>query len=126
MELCIKQKSIKQTRICFIFFKVALFCFDEGFALSWRSLNQIHEVVTWNGFHEVVTWNGFHEVVTWNGFQLAGVPRQELLLRTLNEQEENCLGQETQGLDIRPVETVLWSKFEIFCSNRCVFGLWSL
>lgn len=34
----------------FRFFKVAIFCFDESFAHSWHSLNQLDEVVTWNGF----------------------------------------------------------------------------
>lgn len=45
----------------FRFFKVATFCFDDSFAHSWHSLNQLHEVVTWNGF------------------QLTGVPCQELI-----------------------------------------------
>lgn len=30
--------------------EVASFCFDDGFAQSWHSLNQLHEVLTWNGF----------------------------------------------------------------------------
>ena len=34
----------------FRFFKVATFCFVDSFAHSWHFLNQIHEVVTWNGF----------------------------------------------------------------------------
>ena len=40
------------------------------------------------------------------------------------QQEENCLGQETQGLDIRQWKSVLWSdesKLAIFGSNRRVF-----
>ena len=32
------------------FFKVAPFCIDDSFAYSWNSLNQRHEVVTWNAF----------------------------------------------------------------------------
>uniref|UniRef100_A0A673YXE2 B box-type domain-containing protein n=1 Tax=Salmo trutta TaxID=8032 RepID=A0A673YXE2_SALTR len=37
-------------------FKVATLCLDDSFAHSWHSLNQ------------------YHEVVTWNAFQLTGVP----------------------------------------------------
>jgi hypothetical protein len=32
------------------FFKVATLCLDDSFAHAWHSLNQLHEVVTWNGF----------------------------------------------------------------------------
>ena len=32
------------------FFKVANLSLDDSFAHSWHSLNQIHEVVTWNAF----------------------------------------------------------------------------
>jgi hypothetical protein len=32
------------------FFKVATLCLDESFAHSWHSLNQLHEVITWNAF----------------------------------------------------------------------------
>ena len=67
MELCTKLKSVKQTKICFIFniLQVATFCFDDSFAHFWHSLNQ------------------FHEVDTWNGFQPSGVPCQELLTTVL-------------------------------------------
>ena len=52
MESCSNQKSVKQTKIYFIFeiFKVAALCLDDSFAHSWHSLNQLHEVVTWNAF----------------------------------------------------------------------------
>ncbi|CAJ0954523.1 unnamed protein product [Ranitomeya imitator] len=33
------------------FFKVATFCFDDCFAHSWHSLDELQEVVTGNGFH---------------------------------------------------------------------------
>ena len=32
------------------FFKVATLCLDDSFAHSWHSLNQLHDVVTWNAF----------------------------------------------------------------------------
>uniref|UniRef100_A0A8C8IVX4 selenide, water dikinase n=2 Tax=Oncorhynchus tshawytscha TaxID=74940 RepID=A0A8C8IVX4_ONCTS len=32
------------------FFKVATLCLDDSFAHSWHSLNQLHEVFTWNAF----------------------------------------------------------------------------
>ena len=38
----------------FRFFKVATFCFDDSFEHSWHSFNQLHEVVTWNGFPTVL------------------------------------------------------------------------
>jgi hypothetical protein len=50
MELCRNQKSVKQIKIYFRFFKVATVCLDDSFAHSWHSLNQLHEVVTWNAF----------------------------------------------------------------------------
>ena len=49
MESC-KQKSVKQIRIYLKFVKVATLCLDDSFAHSWHSLNQLHEVVTWNAF----------------------------------------------------------------------------
>ena len=33
-----------------MFFKVATRCLDDSVAHSWRSLNQLHKVVTWNAF----------------------------------------------------------------------------
>ncbi|CAJ0934187.1 unnamed protein product [Ranitomeya imitator] len=33
------------------FFKVATFCFDDCFAHSWHSLDELQDVVTRNGFH---------------------------------------------------------------------------
>lgn len=44
MELCSKQKDKPEYVLYFRFFKVATF------AHSQHSLDQIHEVVTWNGF----------------------------------------------------------------------------
>jgi hypothetical protein len=32
------------------FFKEATLSFDDSFAHSWHSLNQLHEVVTWNAY----------------------------------------------------------------------------
>ena len=32
------------------FFKVATLCLDDNFTHSWHSLNQLHEIVTWNAF----------------------------------------------------------------------------
>ena len=40
--------------LSFRFFNVATFCVDDSFAHSWHSLNQVHEVVTWNGFPTVL------------------------------------------------------------------------
>ena len=56
MESCSNQKSVKQIQIYLRFFKVATLCLDDSFAHSLHSLNQLHEVDTWNEF------------------QLAGVP----------------------------------------------------
>ena len=50
MESCSNQKSVKQIKIYLRFFKVATLCLDDSFAHSWHSLNQLHEVVTWNAF----------------------------------------------------------------------------
>jgi hypothetical protein len=52
MESCRKQKSVKQIKIYFIFeiLQIATLCFDDSFAHSWHSLNQLHEVVIWNAF----------------------------------------------------------------------------
>ena len=52
MESCIKQKSVQQIKIYFDFrfFKVATLCLDDSVAHFWHSLNQLHEVVTWNAF----------------------------------------------------------------------------
>lgn len=36
--------------LCFGFFGVAHFCFDDSFAHSWHFLHQLREVVTWKGF----------------------------------------------------------------------------
>ena len=47
MESCSNQESVKQIKIYFIFY---ILCLDDSFAHSWHSLNQRHEVVTWNAF----------------------------------------------------------------------------
>ena len=36
------------------FFKVATLCLNDSFAHSWQSLNQLHEVVTWNALPTVL------------------------------------------------------------------------
>ena len=40
MESCSNQKSVKQMKIDFRFFKLATLCLDDSFAHSWHSLNQ--------------------------------------------------------------------------------------
>ena len=51
MESCNKQQSVKSKYILDLrFIKVANHCLDDSFARSWHSLNQLHEVVTWNAF----------------------------------------------------------------------------
>jgi hypothetical protein len=50
MESCSDQKSVKQIKIYLRFFKIATLCLDDGFAHAWHSLNQLHDVVTWNAF----------------------------------------------------------------------------
>ena len=50
MVSCHNQKGFKQIKIYLRFFKVATLFLDDSFAQSWHSLNQLHEVVTWNAF----------------------------------------------------------------------------
>ena len=53
MESCSNKKKElnKSKHILYLrFFKVATLCLDDKFAHSWHSLNQLHEVVTWNAF----------------------------------------------------------------------------
>ena len=53
MESCSNQKqSVKQIQIYFIFeiLQIATLCIDYSFAHTWHSVNQLHEVVTWNAF----------------------------------------------------------------------------
>jgi hypothetical protein len=47
-----KQKSVKQIQIYLIFdiLQSSHPCLDDSFANAWYSLNQLHEVVTWNAF----------------------------------------------------------------------------
>ena len=57
--------------------KKSTFCFGDTFEHCWHSLNQLHEVVTWNGF------------------QLSGVPCLELIsgISCLNVFETiSCVG----------------------------------
>jgi hypothetical protein len=50
MESCSNQKVLNKSKyiLDLRFFKVATLCPDDSFAHSWHSLNQFHEVVTWN------------------------------------------------------------------------------
>jgi hypothetical protein len=52
MESCSNKNSVKQIKIYFIYeiIQIATLCLDNSFAHSWYSLNQLHEVVTWNAF----------------------------------------------------------------------------
>ena len=52
MESWSNQKSVKQIKLYIIFenLQIATLCLDDSFAHAWHSLNQLHEVVTWNGF----------------------------------------------------------------------------
>ena len=54
MESCSTPKSVKQFNIFFRFFNVATFYLDDSFAHTWHSLNQLHEIVTWNAFQTVL------------------------------------------------------------------------
>ena len=42
----LKKQNVSYFRIL----KVATVCLDDSFAHYWQYLNQLHEVVTWNGF----------------------------------------------------------------------------
>ena len=46
------QKVLNKSKyiLYFKFFKVATLCLDGDFAHAWHSLNQLHEVATWNAF----------------------------------------------------------------------------
>ena len=54
MELCSNKKVLNKSKYILDFSKVATLCLDDSFAHSWHSLNQIHEIVTWNAFPTVV------------------------------------------------------------------------
>ena len=55
MESCSKKVLNKLKYILNLrFLKVATLCLDDSVAHSWRSLNQLHEVVTWNAFQLTV------------------------------------------------------------------------
>ena len=54
MESCSNQVLNKSKYILdFRFFKVATISLNDSFAHSCHSLNQLHEVVTWNAFQQV-------------------------------------------------------------------------
>ena len=53
MESCSNQKKVfnKSKYILYLrFLKVATLCLNDSVAHTWHSLNQLHEVVTWNAF----------------------------------------------------------------------------
>ena len=54
--LCSKQKVWNNSKhvLHFRFFKIATLCFDYCFAHCWLSLDELHEVVIWNGFSTVL------------------------------------------------------------------------
>jgi hypothetical protein len=52
MESCSIQKSVEQIKI-YVIFEIdqsSLPLLDNSLSHSWHSLNQIHELVTWNAF----------------------------------------------------------------------------
>ena len=57
MESCSNQKSVKQIKICFIFFKVATLCLEDSFSHSWHSLNQLHLECFSNSLERVPTYD---------------------------------------------------------------------
>ena len=56
MESCSNQKSVKQIKIDFRFFKVATLCLDDSFAHSWHSLNQLNMECISNSLEGVPTY----------------------------------------------------------------------
>ena len=52
MESCSNQKNPKQIQIYVIFeiLQSSHSYIDDSFAQAWQSINQLHEVVTWNAF----------------------------------------------------------------------------
>ena len=56
MESFSIQKSVKQIKICLRFFKVATFNFDDSFAHSSHSLNQLHLECFSNSLEVVPTY----------------------------------------------------------------------
>ena len=69
MDLCSNQKSGKEIKIYLRFFKLATLCLDHHFADSWYSLNQLHEVVTWNAF-QLINRCALLKVNLWNFFPI--------------------------------------------------------
>ena len=56
MESCRNEKSVKEIKIYFRFFKVSTFCLDDSFAHSWHSLNQLHDECFSNSLERVHTY----------------------------------------------------------------------
>ena len=56
MESLSNKKSVNKSKYILYskFLKVATLFLDDSFAHSWHSLNQLHEVVTWNTFPKVL------------------------------------------------------------------------
>ena len=52
------QKSVKQIKTYFRFFKVATLCLDDNIAFSWHSLNQLHLECFYNSLEGVPTYAG--------------------------------------------------------------------
>ena len=56
MESWSNQKSVKQIKIYFRFFKIATLCLYDSFAHSWHSLNQLHLECFSNSLEGVPTY----------------------------------------------------------------------
>ena len=56
MESCSNQKSVKQIKIYFRFFKVATLCLEDSFTHSWHFLNQLHLECFFNSLEGVPTY----------------------------------------------------------------------
>ena len=56
MESCSNQKSVKQIKIYFRFFKVDTLCLDDSFVHSWHSLHQPNEEYFSNSLERVPTY----------------------------------------------------------------------
>ena len=56
MESCSNQKSVKQVKIYFRFFKIAPLCLYDSFAHSWHSLNQLYMECFPNSLEVVPTY----------------------------------------------------------------------
>ncbi|CAJ0968220.1 unnamed protein product, partial [Ranitomeya imitator] len=75
-KLKISQKKVKSRDGKF--FKVATFCFDDSFAHSWHSLDELQEVVTGNGLPTIL--KEFPEMLsTWHTCEVKTIPGDYLL-----------------------------------------------